>query len=193
MKFNEFYYRYREINDQWWQQYRIGKAKKSELRTGRFRDTLQRFGITNEELVEWLASEYVNRSPYQTALFPGAIETLEAIRDMGIKLNIITNGFEEVQHIKVTESGMGSYFEHIITSEQVSARKPDIRIFEHALEVCGAEASTSLMIGDNLDADIRGAADIKMDQVYFNPHGEKHESNPTYEVKALGEILSIIR
>ncbi len=190
--FKRFYYTYQEVNDNWWQQYRVGKVKKAELRNGRFRDTLHRFGILDEELTEVLATEYVARSPYQTRLFPGAIEVLDWMRTKGYKLSIITNGFEEIQHIKIRESGMMDHFDHVITSEQVNARKPDNRIFNHALETAGVDPQDTVMIGDSLEADIRGAERAGMDQVFFNPMGKKHDGNPTYEVGTLLELKQIL-
>ena len=190
--FKKFYYTYQSVNDIWWQQYRIGKVTKAELRNGRFRDTLHRFGILDEELTEALATAYVARSPYQTKLFPGAIEVLDWMRSRGHKLSIITNGFEEIQHIKIRESGISDHFDHVITSEQVDARKPDNRIFAHALETAGADPKESLMIGDSLEADIRGAARAGMDQVFFNPHGKKHDGRPTYEVENLIDLKQVI-
>lgn len=190
--FKKFYYTYQDVNDLWWQQYRNGKVRKSELRNGRFRDTLHRFGILDEELTEVLATEYVARSPYQTRLFPGALEILDLLRHKGHRLSIITNGFEEIQHIKIRESGMTDHFDHIITSEQVDARKPDNRIFAHALETAGVDPKDSVMIGDSLEADIRGAERAGIDQVYFNPKGKGHDFNPTFEIRALHELEGII-
>jgi putative hydrolase of the HAD superfamily len=192
LTFKEFYYSYKDVNDRWWQQYRVGKVDKAALRTGRFRDTLHRFGILDEGLTEDLAREYVARSPYQTKLFPGAIEVLDWLQAKGHTMSIITNGFEEIQHIKIKESGMERHFTHIITSEQVDARKPDERIFNHAFELSGADPSQSLMIGDNLEADIKGASKAGMDQVYFNPEGKKHLHYPTFEIKSLLELRNII-
>lgn len=191
LKFNDFYYRYVEVNDHWWQQYRMGKVGKQDLRGGRFRDTLQHFGITDEVLTETLAHEYTARSPYQTTLFPGAIETLETLVERGHILHIITNGFEEVQHIKLSESKLRTYFDQVITSEMVKARKPEPQIFDHAFKLSGAKPSESLMIGDSLIADIRGAELAGMDQVYFNPEGNKHDYSPTYEIRELEEMLEL--
>lgn len=187
-----FFYSYQDVNSNWWQQYRAGNVTKAQLRNGRFRDTLQRFGILDEELTEILSTEYIARSPYQTILFPGAIEVLDWLSSRGYEMHIITNGFEEIQHIKLREAGLTPFFQEIITSEQVDARKPDLRIFTHAFETTGALPYESIMIGDSLEADIQGAAQAGMDQAYFNPKGKKHQAKPTFEIRDLLELKEIM-
>jgi len=53
------------------------------------------------------------------------------------------------------------------------AKKPNPIIFEHALQVAHAQKSTSVMIGDSLDADVQGALDFGMQAVFFNPFQEE--------------------
>jgi putative hydrolase of the HAD superfamily len=192
MSFNGFHQTYVEVNDRYWEQYRAGRVSKKQLRIGRFRDSLQRFGLENEKLSETLAEQYVRRSPYQTALFPQAIETLEFLKDKGYRLHIITNGFEEVQHIKIEQSGLSRFFSAIITSEMVGKRKPHARIFERALKEAETKVEDSIMIGDNLNADIKGALNFGMDQVFFNPEEKEHQVNPTFEIKELVELQSLL-
>ena len=190
--FEGFHKTYVDVNTLYWAQYRVGRVTKEELRVGRFRDSLQRFGVEDETLSETLADQYVKRSPYQTALFPKAIETLEELKDKGYEMHIITNGFEEVQHVKIKESGLAPFFSEIITSEQVEVRKPHPKIFKHAISRAQTDPKESMMIGDNLIADIIGAKDFGMDQVFFNPESVPHEEDPTYEITELNELNKIL-
>lgn len=82
-------------------------------------------------------------------------------------MHIITNGFEEVQHVKMKNSGITEFFDVVLTSEQAGARKPDPRIFEHALHVAQASKQNSLMIGDNRDADMAGARNAGLDHAHY--------------------------
>ena len=70
-----------------------------------------------------IGEDYVNNSPFRTKLIPFTVELLNALKKY-YKLHIITNGFEEVQHIKLRESGLNHYFNKVITSEMVGAKKP---------------------------------------------------------------------
>ena len=62
------------------------------------------------------------------------------------KLHIITNGFEQVQHFKIKNSGLGSYFDFVFTAEQVGFKKPHPQIFIEALNKTQALPEKSLMI-----------------------------------------------
>ncbi|NNC84386.1 MAG: noncanonical pyrimidine nucleotidase, YjjG family [Flavobacteriales bacterium] len=190
--FDRFHQTYVEVNDNYWQQYRAGRVTKKVLRIGRFRDALIRFGFDDEALSWTLADQYVKRSPYQTALFPYAIETLEYLREKGYQMHIITNGFEEVQHIKLEQSGLLPFFSKVITSEMVGQRKPHERIFRRAMQEATTTPDVSIMIGDNLEADIKGAQHFGMDQVFFNPYQKAQDIRPTYVIEELRELREIL-
>jgi putative hydrolase of the HAD superfamily len=55
----------------------------------------------------------------------------------------------------------------------VGVKKPNRRIFDHALALAKADIDASLMIGDNLEADILGAKNMGMDALCFNYHKAK--------------------
>ena len=54
----------------------------------------------------------------------------------------------------------------------VGVKKPNPKIFKHALQMAKATAEESVMIGDNLEADIMGALNFGMDAICFNYHKE---------------------
>lgn len=188
---DEFVAAYQRINDGCWAEYRAGRMSKDVLRTARFEKTLEEFGVYNSPVAAAFGLEYVRISPYKTGLLPGALDVLSALHGK-YELHIITNGFEEVQHIKIKESKLENYFNEIITSEQAGCKKPDIRIFEFAAERTKALPAESIMIGDSLEADIVGARNAGFDQVYFNPKGEDHGEILTHEIKHLNELLAIL-
>ena len=79
-------------------------------------------------------------------------------------------------------------------SEAAQALKPDIRIFEYALQLNNAKASETIMIGDSYEADIVRAQNAEIDQIYFNPRldGLQKDKPATYWVKSLEEIKKIL-
>ena len=99
---------YKIHNERLWDLYRVDKITKEELRTKRFRLVLEEYGIFDNQLAEDLGMAYVKESPLKTRLFPFAIETLTYLQK-NYKLHIITNGFQEVQHIKLEKSNLTSY------------------------------------------------------------------------------------
>lgn len=190
--FEEFYPIYLEINDKKWVFYREGKIDKATLRASRFRETFAHFGVEQDEVAWTLEERYIAETPYGTHLIPGTEEVLEALKDRGYRMHIITNGFTESQIIKFRESGLQHYFEVLLCSDAVGANKPDPKIFRAALKASGAQRSESLMIGDNLIADCVGAKNQGIDQVFFNPKSVKHTERLTYEIKELTELLEIL-
>lgn len=191
INFEAFFENYKHINDRLWDDYRKGLLHKDSLRTIRFSQTLQLFQIFDPRLSEQIGYTYVEISPKKTNLLPNALSTLEYLAPH-YQIHIITNGFEEVQHIKLENSGLKPYLSHIITSEKAQCKKPDPRIFAFALHETGAKRNESLMIGDSLELDIIGAKQVGINQVYFNPEGIKHSVEITFEIKNLQELQNIL-
>lgn len=189
--YQAFRAKYLTINSGLWALYREGKIEKDDLNFKRFYLTLLEFGIDDEKLGTDMASGFINGISAKTYLFPYAVEALEYLYPK-YPLYVITNGFEEVQFSKLKNSGMDRYFTDIITSEEAGAKKPEKAIFEFALRKTGALAEDSLMIGDDLEVDIRGAKEAGIDQVYVNHEGTIRCEEATFEVLSLGEIMTIL-
>ncbi len=189
--FEDFVETYREVNDEKWDMYRKGLLTKAELRATRFYDTLLRFEVDHPELAAEIDHEYISRSPHKTNLFPHALEVLGYLSEK-YQLHIITNGFTEVQDIKLTNSGLKPYFTHKITSEIAGVNKPDPKIFAYALHAAGAKRQESIMVGDNLQVDIVGARRVGLDQVYFNPDKKPHGEEVTFEISLLSELRTLL-
>ena len=187
----DFICKYKIHNDILWSLYREEKITKVELRTKRFRLALEEYQIFDTKLAESFGNAYVEESPLKTKLFPFAKEVIEYLYDK-YQLHIITNGFQEVQHIKLEVSNISQYFQIIITSEQVGNKKPDPRIFNYALKQAKANNRESIMIGDDLEVDIIGAREFGMDQVYFNPHKDTHNQEVTHEISCLSQLKEIL-
>ena len=102
-----------------------------------------------------------------------------------------TNGFEKTQWSKLDNSGLSGYFTHVITSEGSNSLKPKREIFDFAMNKAKSSLHESIMIGDNLDADIQGAMNAGMDTVFVNHVNAVAEIKPTYTVTHLKELESI--
>jgi putative hydrolase of the HAD superfamily len=170
--FEHFNKQYVYQNAHLWKLYGKGIVKKEELRYERFRVTLKHFKIKDEALVRRLSDAYVAISPLQTALFPQAIETLQELKQMGFQLHIITNGFQEVQFIKLENCGLRAFFDVIVCSEFVGKNKPELAIFKYALNQANAKAERAVMIGDDYHVDVAGALRAGMQAVWFDPSGK---------------------
>jgi len=168
--FDDFFLVYEQINDSLWEKYRLNKVEKSTLVVERFARSLEKFGLSNLDWSE-LNAQYLNNMALQTELFPETIETLAFLKAKGYQMHIITNGFKEVQHLKLANSGLSEFFTKIFISEEVQANKPHRQIFEHAVKSTNAKKKKSIMIGDSWDTDIAGALNFGMDQIMFLNNG----------------------
>lgn len=187
----EFIDVYTEYNHKLWRDYHNGVITKEELRASRFKMAFEHFGLKEENIPHQFEVDYVNICPTKTNLFPGAHEVLTALKAK-YSLHIITNGFLESQQMKMQRTGLDQYFDEIFVSEVIGLYKPDIALFQHALRSTNAHAEISLMVGDSLEADILGARNAGIDQVFFNPYDQEHEHEITYEIKDLRELLHIL-
>lgn len=186
-----FINRYQQINTEMWDDYRKGLLDRLTLRNTRFHRALLAFDIDDYELSLKLGEQYLKRSPIKKNLFEGALQALSYLKNK-YELHIITNGFNEVQFIKLEHSQLAPFFTHIITSEAANSKKPEKEIFDYALNLAQAKTSESIMIGDSLAEDIQGARNYRIDQIYFNPHKNQHTQQVTFEISSLLELMVIL-
>lgn len=185
-----FISRYKLINEHYWGLYREHKIDKETLRDIRFRKALESFGVFDESLASKMAGSYIAISPLKTKLLPGTLEVLAYLCE-NYALHIITNGFEEVQHIKMNHSGLQPFFRNVITSEGAGFKKPSAEIFHFALAQSGAKARESVMIGDDFFADIIGAKSVGMTQVFLNLDNLQHDEDITHEINRITDLKQI--
>ncbi|TGE07604.1 noncanonical pyrimidine nucleotidase, YjjG family [Hymenobacter fodinae] len=189
---DEFIKVYSDINHGLWRLYQNNKITQQQLRASRFPRTFVKLGLSESDSPENISEQFTDILPLKSAVFPYTHEVLNYLRDKGYVLHLITNGFKDIQHVKLKSSNLTHYFQEIITSECCGHLKPDSRIFQHALERTGATAPESLMIGDNLECDVLGAYNAGLDQVYFNPEKRRHFTQTTYEIACLSELKDIL-
>ena len=182
---------YQIINRQLWDLYHKNLVDKETLRLTRFALTLEKFNVHNLELSLKIADDYVKLSPYKGKLFPRTHEVLDELRKK-YKLHLITNGFKEVQRIKIQTSDIEKYFVNIFISEEVGYMKPQPEMFNHAIKTAKTKSNQSLMIGDNYEVDILGAAGVGMDTVFFNPEKMENDYKTTYQVYELKELVGLL-
>jgi putative hydrolase of the HAD superfamily len=182
-----FLVNFKTINEAMWEKLNIGLIDKDEIRHQRFPTVLKSFNVVDHTLANEIASEYINICPTKPHLIDGALDLLNNIKD-NYELFIITNGFDEIQDTKLNSGGIKHFFKNIITSGAIGHKKPERQIFDHALEVAGAQLETSLMIGDNPIADIQGAHAIGLEQVFYNPYKLRCPVTPTLEISSMREL-----
>jgi len=187
---DEFISIYKAHNEKLWGLYRVGQISQKDLRRERFQRALSDFGIIDSVFAEKIGEDYIDVCPRKNKLYPHAIEVLDYLKER-YELHIITNGFDKTQHIKLEHSGLKQYFDKIITSEKLGVKKPNLAIFQHAIEMTNTNKEESVYIGDNLVVDILGCQNFGMDGVFFNPEKTEHNESPKFEISCLSELKTI--
>jgi len=188
---NSFLQKFSEVNEELWRQLHAGEINKDVIRNDRFPAILSALAITDNGIAIKMQHEYINVCPTKPYLIDGALELLESISGK-YGLHIITNGFDEIQGVKLRSGGIDHFFEEVITSGRAGYQKPDKQIFDFAIKETNTRPEEALMIGDNPISDIEGAYLAGIDQVFFNPDNQKCPVTPTLEIKSLTELLKYV-
>ncbi|GER60736.1 YjjG family noncanonical pyrimidine nucleotidase [Patiriisocius marinus] len=167
---------YEPINFNYWKAFREERVTKQQLRRGRLADSFTALKHTiSVQIIDEMSDSYIEFLPENNYLLDGTIEILDYLKPK-YNLHIITNGFTDVQGIKMKRSGLSPYFKTITSSEEVGVKKPNPLVFHHALKKGNTLAESSAMIGDTFEADILGAEAVGMDTIFYNYHKDVQRS-----------------
>lgn len=188
--FFSFYYR---NNESLWNDYRHNRISKKELSYSRFSIPFKSFGIPfTASSIDLLNQSFLEMSQRQTGLVNGAKELLDTLKKQGYRIIIITNGFKEIQRNKIKNSGLEDLIDAIFVSESLGSHKPNVGFFHYALTGSNSRRLETVVVGDSLDADIKGADNAKIYSIWFNPKevplSIPLKFYPPLEVRKLSEI-----
>lgn len=163
---------YHCVNKRLWELYAPGLITRDYLRIERFRQPLSNVGVDQENAIALssvLDEAYLASLGHRSTTIPGAIELLKRLKTAGFHLGILSNGFTEVQYAKLTSTGIILYIDVVVLSDEIGVNKPNLPIYRYAEQKAKVTPDECMMIGDNLDTDIRGAVDAGWRAIYFNP------------------------
>ena len=182
---------YAPINQACWKLYQFDKITHQELRYARLRQSFDAMNYTiSDKDIDYISEKYIEFLPDNNQLFDGAIEVLDYLYPK-YNLHIITNGFAEVQEKKISKSNLGTYFKTITNSEMAGVKKPHPNIFQFALSLANANKENAIMIGDCIDADVRGAIDFGIQAILFDEK-QIHSVEGIKTIKHLLELKNIL-
>lgn len=190
--FEAYYNVYMPSNHHLWALYRQGDITKDKLIIERFLVPVREFGIDDPGYAKRLSDDFLERTTRKTRLIDGTMDLLDYLKPK-YRMHILSNGFREVQFKKIENSGLAPYFDKIILSEDAGINKPHPDMFTYALKNTNSRRDQTVMIGDSWDADIVGAWQSRITQIWYNPEEIAPEGfAPTYTVQTLGEIKEIL-
>jgi putative hydrolase of the HAD superfamily len=140
------------------------------------------------ECLDWLVGIYTRARDEGVAFYPGALDTLAALKPR-YKLGYITNGTS-----KPGLFNLDPYFDVVVTPETLNLRKPRPEVFHHAAALGGCQPGEMLHIGDSLETDVAGAQAAGCRAVWFNPGHRPNMTaiRPDAEIDALPDVLRLL-
>ncbi|MFA0415081.1 pyrimidine 5'-nucleotidase [Vibrio renipiscarius] len=181
---------YQQINKPLWVDYQNGTINADDIKHIRFKGYAEQFNTTTSAL----NSAFLDAMADICSMIPQARELLDALAGKA-RLGIITNGFTELQEVRLARMGLSDAFEHVVISEQVGVAKPDVGIFEYTMEKLGQPCkSRVLMVGDNLHSDVLGGMNFGIDTCWLNRTTEPESADitPSYTVTCLSQLQTIL-
>jgi putative hydrolase of the HAD superfamily len=126
-------------------------------------------------------------------MFPGAHETLDRLKELGVRLALVTNGAAEAQRAKVVRFALEHRFDHIQIEGEHGFGKPEEQAYIHALASLGVNADETWMIGDNLEWEIVAPQRLGIFAIWYDGYGvglpPDSPIRPDRIIRALPELL----
>ncbi|GGO07318.1 HAD family hydrolase [Saccharibacillus kuerlensis] len=151
---------------------------------------LEDLGVINEELSWELSDLFAAERRKRSYVYDETYQVLDELKGR-VKLLLLTNGCPSLQQEKLDGvPELVPYFDHIVISGTFGKGKPDTAIFRHALELLGTSPEETLMVGDKLTTDIRGALDTGIPSVWINrvAHPPQSDIVPVYQIDSLQDL-----
>ena len=184
------YAEYQTVNKPLWVDYQDGRITAEQLKNIRFDAWAKKLNVSTQRL----NTEFLNAMADICSLLPGAKELIDSLSGK-VKMGIITNGFTELQTIRLERTGLKDAFSALIISEQVGVAKPDIEIFDHTFAQIGRPPKEQiLMVGDNPHSDILGGLNAGIHTCWLNVHNtpQPEHIEPHYQVSSLSELQTLL-
>ena len=126
----------------------------------------------------------------QVQLFPEVGETLSGLKAKGLKLGLVSNGFQQdLDHI-LGKFGLEKWFDTIVCIDSCNCAKPDKRIFLYALDKLGIQAHEAIFVGDSVLYDYEGARRVGIKPYLIDRDAKPQSKYDT--IASLTELLALV-
>lgn len=171
------------------------RTRMKHLRESLWASALERFGLSDPALARSSAINYHTYRNKYYELYPGALDLLRTLKERGMKLGLVTNGFAETHRDKVAVLQITEYFDAIFLPDETGMVKPDPLLFAHACAKLGVAPKHSAMVGDRFERDITGAAQAGLMTIWVNVRGERVPAGspqPDAVVERIDQVAALL-
>ncbi len=183
---------YKQINSALWKRLEQGTIDKNIIEKIRFNKFFEHCNI--EQPTQDAGEIYHECLAKYSFVIDGAEQLLQNLSSHA-KIVIVTNGIKSIQTPRLANSGLNKYFSNIFISEEIGFNKPDKRFFDVVFDEIGKEhKKSSIVIGDSLSSDMKGAHNSGLDSCFYNPKKiENSEKVPvTFEIDKLEQLYKVL-
>ena len=166
----------------------IPSARRLSVRRG-----LEKLGYRDEALADRIADAFTELRRSEYRLYPDAHATVDALRDRGVRLALVTNGAGETQRAKIERFDLAHRFHHIQIEGEFGQGKPELAVYRHALERLGVAPGEAWMVGDNYEWEVVAPQQLGMCGIWYDPYEAGVPAHATAQpsriIRRLGELL----
>jgi putative hydrolase of the HAD superfamily len=145
------------------------------------------------ELAVRLADRFSGYREEQMFVFPGAHDAIDALKALGVRLALVTNGAAVAQRSKIERFALSHRFDHIQIEGEHGFGKPDERAYLHAMRALGVNAADTWMVGDNLEWEVEVPQRLGIYAIWVDAHGDglppDSSIKPDRIIRSLGNML----
>lgn len=192
--FEEFVTVYKEENKKLWILLEEDEVTPENIKIERFTNTMKALGLNHDKSHE-MSQYFIEALANGEYLLDGAYEMVSAL-PKDYEMFIITNGLWDVQKKRIGQSDLyEKHFKGMVVSDKVGVGKPSPKIFDEMFKVAeNPEKSDVLIIGDNLNSDIKGGKLYGIDTCWYNPSDQEFSGDykPTYTVQSFQELQALL-
>jgi len=140
--------------------------------------------VNLEMLADAITNEWWDNADIE--LYPDVKETLMTLKEMGLKIGIVSNGFQTDIDAVLLRTGLTGVFDVAVGADAVGKPKPCKEIFLYALEKIGVPPQDALFVGDNPKTDYEGAEKAGLKPLLIDRNGEA--SGKIRKIRDLREV-----
>lgn len=183
---------YSKINEGLWKMLERGEIEKSVLLYRRFELFCEHYGYSAD--ARRMAEDYMQNLSQKGYMLDGARELLSSLVGK-VRMYIVTNGVDFIQRRRYLRSGLDAFFDGLFISGELGFEKPDVRYFDRVRDaIDGFCPGDTIVVGDSLTSDIKGANNASLDCCWYNPHKKPLSADalPTYTVSDFDGVYRVI-
>jgi putative hydrolase of the HAD superfamily len=177
--------------------HKVARFGVAAARRGVVREVFESLEGLSPQFADAFADRFSATREAMTTLFPGALEGLQSLRNLDLRLGLITNGDGPGQRAKIERFNLAPWFDHIQIEGEMGFGKPEPRAYHHAAESLGVGITETWVVGDDLEWEVRAPQRLGMTAIWCDGFVQglpaDTDCRPDHIIHRLDQIAPLIR